>query len=165
MTQVPQPKPMLSRRISLLLAMSLSVGTAFGGDARRCTAPASRCEVSIRDMLSGKKFLGATFGEEQWGIVVQTVVVDSPAGRAGLRVGDRIRAVNGIDCSKADMRRLKQVLGPARDTGHLTLVVHRLGAIRWVPIQLHNVSREQVDKAVASHLRNAHQANGQPGQR
>lgn len=107
-------------------------------------------------MMLGRKYLGVRFGDSRWGLTVKSIIEDSPASKAGLRIGDRILAVNGIDCSKADMRRFKMVLGGAKDSSKITMAVLRLGSVSWVSIELRPMSREQIDRAVASHIREAH---------
>ena len=106
--------------------------------------------------MLGRKYLGVKFGDSRWGLIVKSIVEESPAAKAGLRIGDRILTVNGVDCSKADMRRFKTVLGGAKDSAKITMAVLRLGSVSWVRIELRPMSREQIDRAVASHMRDAH---------
>jgi C-terminal processing protease CtpA/Prc len=149
----------------LLIGIALSAtllggsGKLVAGDPKACTVKAHECEQFIRDAMYGKKYLGAKFGDSRWGLTVKEIISGSPAERGGLKVGDRIVAVNGVDCSKADMPRFKRVLGKAKDTGKLTIAVQRLGAVSWVTVELRPMSNEQISRAVASHIREAHMSS------
>jgi len=141
---------------TLLLGIFLLLEIApVASAAGRCTGTASVCEQNIRAMMLGRKYLGVRFGDTRWGLTVKSIIEDSPAAKAGLRIGDRILTVNGIDCSKADMRRFKTVLGGVK-AARVTIAVLRLGSVSWVTIELRPMSKEQIDRAVASHMRDAH---------
>lgn len=150
------PSPRLLFGIALAATLLGGGATLLAGDARSCSVRAHECEQSIRDAMYGRKYLGAKFGDSRWGLTVKEIIAGSPAARGGLKVGDRIVAVNGIDCSKADMPRFKRVLGKAKDSGKLTIAVQRLGAVSWVTLELRPMSNEQIRRAIASHIREAH---------
>jgi len=66
--------------------------------------------------------LATTFGVKG-GVMVSTVDADSPAGRAGLRAGDIITAINSRTVN--DVSDVLQEIGRADDGGSLTIVVTR----------------------------------------
>lgn len=143
----------------MLIGLILLTGIAVrASDEKRCSAKASSCERSIRDMMLGRKYLGVRFSDSRSGLVVKAIIDGSPAAKSGLRVGDRILTVNGVDCSKADMRRFKTVLKNAKEDSEITMAVFRLGSLKWVTIELQQMSKEQIDRVVASHMRDAHEA-------
>ena len=57
---------------------------------------ARECEQEIRQMLSGKRYLGIEVEEKNFGLMVKTVAPESPAWRSGLEVGDRGRAARRL---------------------------------------------------------------------
>ena len=84
-----------------------------------CTAPASECEKAIRQLSSGRRYLGAEIKELEPGIIIKAVIDDGPAARADLRPGDRLMSVNGRSTREADIKDFKQILYSAKATGVL----------------------------------------------
>jgi predicted metalloprotease with PDZ domain len=147
--------------IVLMLTAASLAAKPYADDTQRCTAPAKECEQQIREMLVGKTYLGVKLTESRWGIVVKSVVQDSPAALAGLRAGDRIFAINGRDASKADITEFKKMLSTAKGSGKVSLNVVRAGTVIRIYARLEQMSKEQIDKVVENHLREAHQS-GEP---
>lgn len=145
-----------TKRILAVLALITAATTLFAADEIRCTGSPHECEQQIREMLAGRRYLGVKLTETRWGLEVQSVVPESPAARAGLRVGDRILAVNGKDCSRAKVKDFKKIMNDAKAAGKVTIAVVRAGAITWVYANIDALSKEQIDKIVAAHLRDAH---------
>lgn len=138
----------------LVAAASLYAATAASlyADDPKCNLAARECDQQIRSMLSGKRYLGATVDERKPGLVVKTVLEKSPAWRAGLRVGDRLIAVNGKSVTQATQRDFKQLVAAARETGKLGIIIWRSGAYSKVEIRLEPYTKEQMDKIIAGHL-------------
>ena len=90
----------LSRTI---VVAALVVGaTGVHADDPKCSASAHECEERIRQMLSGRRFLGVTIEEQRpGGLVIKAVTTKSPADRYGLKEGDRLIALNGRSLTQA----------------------------------------------------------------
>ena len=73
----------------------LAAGAHAGEEKKKCSTPPAECERIIRQMLSGRRYLGVQIVELNPGIAIKSVVEDGPAERAELRPGDRLMAVNG----------------------------------------------------------------------
>ncbi len=125
-------------------------------EAKKCTVPARECEQQIRQMLSGRRYLGAQLEEVNPGLTVKSVVEDGPAEHADLRPGDRLMAVNGRSTMQATIRDFKQILSDAKQTGRLTIIVQRNGLLRRIDVRLEPYSKAQIDKIVAQHLAQSH---------
>jgi predicted metalloprotease with PDZ domain len=145
----------------LLVAVS-----AHAEQGKQCTASARECEQAIRQMLSGRSYLGAQLVELNPGLAIKSVVPDSPAEIADLRPGDRLMAVNGRSTVEASIRDFKQILSEAKETGRLWIIVKRHGALSRIEVRLLPYSKEQIDKIVAQHLAASHTqaASGSPQQ-
>src|ERR1043166_3875584 len=89
-------------------SLRLAIATFFAGvtvllaqdvqtPVRKCNASARECEQEIRDMLSGRRYLGAQIAEMTSGpgIYIKSISPDGPAAHVDLQAGDRIIAVNG----------------------------------------------------------------------
>jgi predicted metalloprotease with PDZ domain len=130
--------------------------TLAAEEAKKCTASARECEQHIRQMLSGRRYLGVQLVELNPGLAIKTVVEDGPAERADLRPGDRLMAVNGRSTLQATIRDFKEILGDAKETGRLYVIVNRHGLLKRIDVHLEPYSKAQIDKIVAQHLAESH---------
>ncbi len=140
------------------VAVSIVLATvaARADEARKCTASARECEQAIRQMLSGRRYLGAQLVESNPGLTVKSVVEDGPANRADLRPGDRLMAVNGKSTRDATIKDFKQILSDAKETGRLWIIVQRRGILKKIELRMEPYTKAQIDKIVAQHLAEFH---------
>lgn len=147
----------------LLFLKSTALAVAFAGAAlvlhggeKECHAPARECTQQIRQMLSARRYLGIQIVELKPGLVIKSVLPDSPA-TAYLKPGDRLIAVNGRSLEQATAGRFKQHLAESA-TGRIMLIVQRRGAFRRIEVRLQPYPKEYIEKAISAHLSQAHPA-------
>lgn len=121
-----------------------------------CTASARDCEQAIRQLSSGRRYLGAQIEELNPGIIIKAVNDDGPAVHSGLLPGDRLMSVNGHSTIEADIKDFKQILYSAKETGVLWIIVKRQGILKKIDVRLAPYSKAQIDKMVAQHLAQEH---------
>lgn len=144
----------------ILFATCIAVTAALlYADEQKCSGTARECEQQIRQILSGRRFLGATIEERNPGLVIQSVTPNGPAENAGLQAGDRLIACNSKSLTQATTREFKQILADARETGRLRMIVWRNGAYKRIDARLEPYSKEQIDKIIAAHLQQSHPAS------
>jgi predicted metalloprotease with PDZ domain len=143
----------MSHRFSrLAVAGLIAASVSLFADDPKCNVAARECDQQIRSMLSGRRYHGAIVEQAKSGLVVKTVTHGSPAWRAGLRIGDRLIAINGKSLTQASPREFKQIVADARVTGKLGVIIWRSGAYSKVDIRLEPYTKEQMDKIIAGHL-------------
>ena len=142
--------------------MSLAVTTTLvgvaalhGGDGN-CDASSRECTQQIRQMLSGRRYLGIEVVDLKPGLVIKTVLPHSPASHS-LKAGDRLVGVNGRSLARASKEQFKQYVAEGQ-TGKLFLIVQRRGAFRKVEARLEPYPKEYIDKVISAHLSQAHTA-------
>lgn len=151
-------------RIVTLLVAGLAAGTLLAGDEpKHCNASAKECEQQIRQMLTGRRYLGLQLVNLKPGIVIKTVVPDSPAERSNFKAGDRIFAVNGHPMTQSTVEDFKRVLAGVRDVGTLWVIVQRRGALQRIEVRLEPYTKAQIDKIIAAHLAQSHTATASAG--
>ena len=122
----------------------------------KCHVAANECERSIRQMLSGRRYLGLDIVEIKPGLVIKAVRAESPAARADFQAGDRLIAVNGKPMENASAKLFKETLAEARQTGRLWIIVLRRGAYKKIEARLEPYPEEYIEKVVSGHLAQAH---------
>jgi len=144
--------------------VSLLAVSAQAQEKRKCTTPPAECERIIRQMLSGRRYLGVQLQELNPGLSVKSVVEDSPADRYDLRAGDRLMAVNGKSTRDATIQDFKQILAQAKETGRLWIIVQRGGILKKIELRMEPYTKAQIDKIVAQHMAEAHNIAAAPAQ-
>ena len=150
-------------RFSRLAAAGLLAAASLYADDPKCNVAARECDQQIRMMLSGRRYHGAIVEERKPGLVVKSVTQGSPAWKAGLRVGDRLIAINGKSLTQATTREFKPVVADARVNGTLGVIIWRSGAYSKVDIRLEPYTKEQMDKIIAGHLATSHASTSTAG--
>jgi predicted metalloprotease with PDZ domain len=140
---------------SILVAL-VAVAAVYADDPK-CNSSARECDQRIRQMLSGRRFLGVTIEEQRPnGLVVKSVTEKSPAERYGLKAGDRLIAINGRSLTQASAKDFRQIVAGARADGKLWMIIWRRGAYRRIDARLEPYTKEQIDKIIAAHLSESH---------
>lgn len=146
----------MAKRISRLLVLVTLVAFGIGAEEPRCTQTARECDHQIRQMLGGCRFLGMTVDERNPGLVITKIVSGGPAARSGLRVGDRLIAVNGKSLTNSSPRDFKQIIADARSTCRLRMIVSRSGVYEHLNARLEPYSKQQIEKIITAHLSQSH---------
>jgi predicted metalloprotease with PDZ domain len=149
---------MRSRVIVFSAVVVSLVATAFAADeAKKCNTPPDECARQIRQMLAGRLYLGVELSNLLPGIIVKSVVPDSPAEHADLKAGDKLVAVNGHRTTEASIKDFKQILDEVgRTHRHLWMLVQRRGAFKKIDVMMEPYSRAQIERIVTQHLTEAH---------
>jgi predicted metalloprotease with PDZ domain len=148
---------MKSRASAALFCLTLSITlAASAAEQQRCSSTAAACDREIRQIMAGRRFLGLTITDTLPGIVVQAVVRESPAARAGFRPGDKLIAANGRSLTKSRVGDFKQILADSRQNGRMRMIVYRRGTYRNIEVRLEPYTNEQLDKIVAAHIARSH---------
>lgn len=142
-------------RVSITVALLVAAASTIAQEPK-CSSTAQECDVQMRQMMGGRRYLGAKLVELKPGIIVQSVIPNSPAERGGMMANDRLIAVNGRSLTLATAREFKQALADARSTGRLWIIVQRRGAYRKIDVRLEPYSKEHIEKAIAQHLSKGH---------
>lgn len=143
---------MVHRFSRLAVAGLIAAAVTVYADDPKCNVAARECDQQIRKMLGGRRYHGAIMEERKPGLFVKAVTENSPAWRAGLRVGDRLIAVNGKSVTNATNREFKQIIAGARESGRVMMIVWRRGAYSRITFRLEPYTKEQMDKIIAGHL-------------
>lgn len=145
---------------SLTVALVAVAVALVHADEPKCLSSARECEQQIRRMLSGRRYLGVQVVDlKPVGVIIKTVIPNSPAFRADLKPGDRVVAVNGRPLSPGGtVSDFKQSLAQASNTGRVWLILLRRGAYKKVEARLEPYPKEYIDKVITAHLSKAHTA-------
>lgn len=146
-----------SRFLILTAALLLAAIASIAEDGLpRCPATREDCEHKIREGMTGRKYLGLIFYDTERGILIKSVVDESPAEDAGLRAGDLIVEVNGQNCADGNVKVFKKLVDKAQKTGVVTIRVKRNGSYVVTQARLTQITEKQIQRVVAAHMKAAH---------
>ena len=140
----------------ILIVAAIGVIAAASAEEPKCHAPIAECDRQIRQMLSGRRYLGIQINDLRPGVKVTAVLPDSPAWRAGVAKDDRLVSINGKSVLKASAGDVKALIADARSTGTVWLIVQRRGAFKKIEARLEPYPKEYVEKVVANHVSQSH---------
>ena len=139
------------------LALVVGASTLLAQESGHCSASARECEMEIRQMLSGRRYLGAQIIDLNPGVVIKSLNNDGPAVHTVLQAGDRLIAINGRSLMYGTVRDYKAIIAEVKDTGGmLFMIVERHGTYHKVEIRLWPFPKAQVEKIIAAHLAKSH---------
>lgn len=136
--------------LAVAAAVALTV-PAFAGDYEKCTAETQTCLNQMAEHMKNSPYMGIKLDrDDQGGATVSEVTSHGPAQAAGLKVGDRLVTLNGIDFSD------KEALG-AEWTGlkagqQAWIKVERNGAIRKLSVTLAVMPDEVIARQIGAHM-------------
>jgi predicted metalloprotease with PDZ domain len=147
---------LIRRTLTLAALLLAALPLLAGDDLPRCPGTRAECETKIREMMTGKKYLGVIFYDTERGILIKSVVPESPAEEAGLLKGDLIVRVNGQNCADGNVKLFKALVEKARETGILRIRVKRSGSYVDTEAKLTQITATQIERIVAAHMKAAH---------
>ncbi|HVT02762.1 MAG TPA: PDZ domain-containing protein [Thermoanaerobaculia bacterium] len=148
------PRKSLFRKTIAILALTVLVAGGLAAQETKCKESAHECEKKIREILSGRRFLGVTFNPGN--LVIKAIIPESPAEKAGLRPGDVVMGLNGHDLVGRDGTVFKTFLHESKDGQRVAILIRRDGTYKNLSTQLTAMSEKQIERVVAGHLKEAH---------
>lgn len=120
------------KRTNLIWLLALAVcvtAPAFAGDGHeKCTADTQTCLNKMASKIKERGWVGIEIDKDEAGmLVVSHVEMDSPAETSGIREGDVLMAMNGIEFGEANWEKLKAEKQAMRVGKEVTYTVKRQG--------------------------------------
>jgi predicted metalloprotease with PDZ domain len=144
----------MKRLICAHLVLLVVVATpVLAGDKGHCTAPADECLAKMYQKLSAKAWLGIEHQERDDGRwEVSKVVAQSPADKAGFRVGDIIVSLDGVECSKENAKAIKEAMHGKSPGSTGVYVVKRKGGVETFQVTYAHVPEELMAQWIGEHM-------------
>ena len=146
--------------LAVALSMSFAGGAQAGGAHGKCAEGTSEAALQARvEKMKASGWLGVEKEKNaRGGYTITAVTADSPAAKAGFRVGDVLVALNGVELSDANYEALKKAkanLGPGKQVRY---TVRRGGAEQQLTATLAPVPDAVLAQWLGEHLMDEHLA-------
>ena len=137
--------------IAALIALPLFAG------GEKCTASAQDCLDKMVQKMEHKGWVGIEGEKLDSGYFeIAKVVPDSPAEAAGLKPGDVLVGVNGIDYADTDKEKWKPVKAAWKPGNSVTYTVKRSGHKKESALTLGSAPEEVVAQWIGKHMMHDH---------
>lgn len=147
---------MKTRFLALLLTGALlgPATAAFADDHKHCDGDA---EVCLKEMVRNLKKRGwvgieLEMSSQNGTPKVTNVLPESPARRAGLEVGDRLVALNGVAYERSNQQQLKKIYSAMVPGMRIVYTVERGERQLEVPIELATLPSAVMQQWVGQHM-------------
>ncbi|MCP3981542.1 MAG: PDZ domain-containing protein [bacterium] len=123
----------------------------------KCSADAVVCLNKMASKLQNRGWVGIEMEQTDGGeLEILGVEPDSPAERAGLRKGDVLVAMNGIDYAEENKERMHEAYNAMTPGRTVTYTVDRKGKNREIDVELGRIPEAVVAKWIGNHMLQGH---------
>jgi S1-C subfamily serine protease len=130
---------------------------AFAGPGHKCTASTQDCLNKMAAKLKNRGWVGIELDKDKASghMSVTRVVPESPAVKAGFKIGDQLLALNGVPLGKEDekakqeMKKAYKAMVPGNE---VTYTVLRHGKKKELAVTLGKVPEEVLAQWVGGHM-------------
>lgn len=147
------------KRISWLIAtalvLAIAAPVAMAGDYGKCTSGTQECLDMMAQKLKNKGWIGVELNDESGKLVITKVVAESPAEDAGLKEGDVLFAVAGVEYNEENQDKIKEIRKSMTPGESFTFTILKNGKKeKEVVIVLGNLPDDVLAQWVGSHMIN-----------
>jgi S1-C subfamily serine protease len=144
--------------ISILALVVVFAVPALAGEGGKCEHDAQVCLNYMAQHLQGRGWAGVDLDESAEAVTVNKVYEGTPAQKAGIRVGDQLIAVNGVQISEENHEQLQAMMAAMKPGKTFDYTISRSGKERSVKLTLAEMPEEAVHRIVGQHMLQGHTA-------
>ena len=138
----------------LLTVLAFTGSAVLAGGDYKCNEPTQNCLDMMAAHLQKTGWVGIELDhdEETGDLTIKRVIADSPAQASGLKAGDVLVAMNGIevnDANEAKLKAAKKELAPGKE---VVYTVSRNGKSKDIDITLAEVPSDVLAQWIGNHM-------------
>jgi C-terminal processing protease CtpA/Prc len=140
--------------MAVLMVIALAT-PVVAGEGKRCSASTQDCLNYMNSYFADRGWIGIEYDEEKMKII--RVFDDSPAEKAGLKKGDVMVAINGVDYSDENGEKIKQINQSEMKPGNkITYTVARAGMKKNLEITIGALPDDVKAQWIGRHMIEGH---------
>ena len=154
--------------IAMIVGLTLVVLPAIAGDShehaenadyeKKCGADAQACLNWFSDNYKGRGWAGVSLEMSEDGLRVSEVHPGTPAAKAGVKAGDVLVAINGVEYAEENQEKMAKFEKEMIPGKEFTYTIARGGKNKEVSIALAEMPMDVVARMVGMHMLNDHAA-------
>lgn len=152
--------------IAAIVAVALVVLPAVAGEGhaksaeyeKKCGADSQACLDWFANNYKNRGWAGVSLEETADGLTVTEVHPGTPAARGGVKVGDVLVAINGIEYAKENKEKMGALQAKMVPGAEFTYTVARKGKNKEISFALEEMPMDVVARMVGMHMLTDHAA-------
>ncbi len=148
--------------LAIAIGLAIAVLPAIAGEdneyEKKCGADAQTCLNWFAEHYKGRGWAGVSLEKSDDGLRVSEVHAGTPAAKAGVKVGDVLVAINGVEYNEANkeaMAGLEKLMVPGQE---FTYTISRKDKNRDISFALAEMPMDVVARMVGMHMLSDHAA-------
>lgn len=153
-------KKLLTTTMACCLLVPLTSAWAGAEEKKPCKENAATCAQMMKAHFAERGWVGINmdYDKERGVVAITNVVANSPASRAGFRVGDVLRGLNNVDYTEENEKALEEEYASFKPGNKVTFRVERDGKPVAIQVQLEQIPDAILAQWIGQHILEAHQA-------
>ena len=152
--------------IAIVLSLAFVVLPAIAGEGhaknaeyeKKCGADAQACLNWFSDNYKGRGWAGVSLEQNEDGLTVSEVHHGTPAAKAGVKAGDVLVAINGIEYAEKNKEKMSALQAQMVPGNEFTYTISRKGKNKEVSFALDEMPMDVVARMVGMHMLSDHAA-------
>jgi C-terminal processing protease CtpA/Prc len=142
-----------SKWVATLAMGTLVALPALAGEGEKCTASTQECLNYMANKMRNSGWVGVELDSSAEGaLVVNKVIEGSPAEKAGIKPGDILFAVNGLEYNDANMQKLGEMKAASKPGDDVVWTVKRNGSSKELTITLARMPADLLARYIGQHM-------------
>ena len=156
-------KKLLTTTLTLALMMPVATLSAEEEVHKTCPEDAADCAQGMKEKFKKRGWVGINmeYDKERGVTVISNVVANSPAEKAGFKVGDVLQGLNGVAYNEENEEALKTEFASFQPGNSATFKVERDGKSMDIHVDLEQIPQSILAQWVGQHILEYHQAEAE----
>lgn len=152
-------KKLLTTTLALTLIMPVVPLWAGEEESKRCPEAADDCAKMMKEQFKERGWVGINmdYDKERQVTVISNVVANSPAERAGFKVGDVLTGLNGVAYTEENEKSLKTEYASFKPGTSATFEVEREGKTMNIVVELEQIPQAILAQWIGQHILEYHE--------
>ncbi|MCA9726108.1 MAG: PDZ domain-containing protein [Candidatus Eisenbacteria bacterium] len=144
---------MRMRWILALLAVAAVSAPVLAGEGEKCTANTQECLDYMATRMKNTGWVGIEVNVEEGSpMEVMKVVPDSPAEAAGMKPGDILVAINGLEINQENQEALQKARAESKPGQSVTYTIGRSGEHHDLTLTLGAMPADVLARYIGEHM-------------
>ena len=147
---------------TLILALAVPVAPLWAGEEKyekNCPENAADCAKMMKEQFKERGWVGINmdYDKERQVTVITNVVANSPAERAGFKVGDVLAGLNGVAYTEENEKLLKTEYASFKPGTSATFEIERDGKTKDIVVELEQIPQAILAQWIGQHVLEYHE--------
>ena len=142
--------------MAMLLVLAIFGSQALAGEDHKCDHETEQCLNHMAEKLQGRGWSGVEMDYHDGAAAVKAVHAGTPADKAGVKVGDVLLAINGVEVNEENHEKLAAFEDQMKPGKSFDYTIGRNGKEKQIKLTLVDMPQSAVAAIVGDHMLTGH---------